>query len=104
MTGETDRKDKNEARKIAIVLVSLVIVALVAAILFIPSLADVSAAWFEPGLGLKTSAIIAFCISLVVVLVFAVVSGEGIVGEIQFILPGFLIFFLIFWLMVAWIF
>ena len=104
MVGETDNKDKNESRKIAIVLVALVILALVAALLFIPSLAEMSATAFEPGLGLKTSAIIAFGVSLVLMVVFALTSGEGVVGEVQFILPGFLLFFVIFWLMTAWIF
>jgi hypothetical protein len=37
-------------------------------------------------------------------LVFAVAAGDGLIGEIQFIIPGFFLFFVFFWLMLAWIF
>ena len=44
-------------------------------------------------------------VSLVVILVMAVVSGgDAIFGELPFTILGFLIFFVIFWLMIAWIF
>ena len=60
---------------------------------------------FAPGLGLKNAAIVSFAVSLVVILVMAVVSGgDAIFGELPFTILGFLIFFLIFWLMIAWIF
>ena len=60
---------------------------------------------FAPGLGLKNAAIVAFGVSLVVILVMAVVSGgDAIFGELPFTILGFLIFFLILWLMIAWIF
>jgi hypothetical protein len=36
--------------------------------------------------------------------VFAVSAGDGLLGEIQFILGGFFLFFVIIWLLVAWIF
>ena len=60
---------------------------------------------FAPGLGLKDAALISFAVSLVVILVMAVVSGgDAIFGELPFTILGFLIFFVIFWLMIAWIF
>lgn len=60
---------------------------------------------FAPGLSLKTAAIISFAVSLVVILVMAVVSGgDAIFGELPFTILGFLIFFVVFWLMIAWIF
>jgi hypothetical protein len=60
---------------------------------------------FAPGLGLKNAAIVSFAVSLVVILVMAVVSGgDAIFGELPFTVLGFLIFFVIFWLMIAWIF
>jgi hypothetical protein len=37
-------------------------------------------------------------------IVFAISSGDGLLGEIQFILGGFFLFFVIIWLLVAWIF
>lgn len=104
MVGEEDRKDKNESRKIAIVLVSLVVLVGVAAMLLLPSLAEFSASYLEPGMGLKTAAIVAFFVTVVLFLVFAVASGDGLLGELQFMLLGFFLFFVIFWLMIAWIF
>lgn len=104
MTGETDRKDKKEARVIAITLVVLVAVIAVGVLLLVPSMAEFSATYLEPGLGLRNSAIASFFVTLVVMVIFAVASGDGLIGELQFLLPGFLAFFLIFWLMIAWVF
>jgi hypothetical protein len=60
---------------------------------------------FAAGLGLKNAALISFGVSLAVILVMAIVSGgDAIFGELPFTIAGFLIFFVIFWLMIAWIF
>jgi hypothetical protein len=60
---------------------------------------------FSAGLGLKNAALISFAVSFVVILIMAVVSGgDAIFGELPFTILGFLIFFVIFWLMIAWIF
>ncbi|WP_347331748.1 hypothetical protein [Marinimicrobium locisalis] len=102
--GEADRKDKDESRKIAIVLISLVVVVGIAAMLLLPSLSEFAAAHLQPGLGLKTAAIIAFFVTVVLFLAFAVFAGDGLLGELQFMLLGFFLFFVIFWLMIAWVF
>lgn len=104
MVGQEDRKDKNETRKIAIVLISLVVLLGVAAMLLLPSLAEFATLHLEPGMGLKTAAIVSFFVTVVLFLVFAVASGEGALGELPFMLAGFFLFFVIFWLMIAWIF
>ena len=83
--------------------VPLIVLAL-AALLLLPALAELTATHFSPGVGLKTAAIISFFVTVLLMIVFALVSGDGLLGEVQFILVGFLLFFLIFWLMVAWIF
>jgi hypothetical protein len=60
---------------------------------------------FAAGRGLKGAAIVSFGVSLVLILVMAIVSGgDAIFGELPFTIAGFLIFFVIFWLMIAWIF
>ena len=60
---------------------------------------------FSAGLGLKDAALISFGVSFVLILVMAVASGgDAIFGELPFTILGFLIFFVIFWLMIAWIF
>lgn len=104
MASEPDRLDKNEARTIAIVLISSVVLVGVAAMLLLPSLSEFTSTHLAPGLGLKTAAIIAFFVTAVLFLVFAVAAGEGGLGELPFMLAGFFVFFVIFWLMLAWIF
>ena len=104
MTGEGDRKDKNESRRIAIALIATLIILGIGAALIIPDMTQGFATAFSPGLGLKEAAVIAFFITVAVLIVFAVVSGDGLLGELQFMIAGFLVFFLIFWLMIAWIF
>lgn len=104
MVGETDRKDKNESRRIAAVLIALVIVLCAGALLLLPGLSEIVTEHFSPGIDLRTAAIIAFFVSAVLMIVFAVASGDGLLGEIQFVIPGFLVFFVILWLMIAWIF
>jgi len=97
MTGETDRKDKKEASVIAIALVVLVVIIAAGVFLLVPSLAEFSAATLEPGLGLRNAAIASFFVTLVVMVIFAVASGDGLIGELQFLLPGFLVHALCIW-------
>jgi len=104
MAGEEDQKDKNESRRIAIVLVGLVVVTGVGLLLLLPSLAEVAAVHLEPGVGFKTAAVVSFFVTVVLFLVFAVAAGDGLLGELQFMLLGFFLFFVIFWLMTAWVF
>ena len=104
MVGEEDNKDKSESRKIAIALISLVIVLVVAILLMIPMLSEIVSVHLSPGLGLKDSAVISFFVTIIILIVFAISSGDGLLGEIQFILGGFFLFFVIIWLLVAWIF
>ncbi|QFY91180.2 hypothetical protein D5125_14490 [Magnetovirga frankeli] len=104
MTGQLDNQDKNESRRIAIILIALVAVLVAAALLMLPPLSDLIVLHLAPGLGLKDAAIISFFITLGLMLVFALASGDGLLGEIQFILGGFFLFFFIIWLMISWIF
>ena len=104
MTGESDNKDKNESRKIAIALISLVLVLFIATALMLPALTEIATTHLSPGLGIKDSAVISFFITVVLMIVFAISSGDGLLGEIQFILGAFFLFFVIIWLLMAWVF
>lgn len=104
MVGETDNKDKSESRKIAIALILLLIVLIVTVVLLLPVLTEIATVNLTPGVGLKDSAVISFFITIVVMIVFAVASGDGLLGEIQFILGAFFLFFIIIWLLIAWVF
>ena len=104
MVGETDNKDKTESRKLALVLISLVLVLVIAIAFLVPSFMEVFATYFSPGLGSRDAAVIAFFVTLITLIVFAVAAGDGFLGEIQFMLAAFFLFFLVAWLMIAWIF
>ncbi len=104
MGSDTDRKDKDESCKIAIALTLLVIVLSVAVLLMLPLLSEIVTIHLSPGLGLKASAVISFFVTIITLIVFAVAAGDGLLGEIQFILGDFLLFFLIIWISIVWIF
>ncbi|MEX0618863.1 MAG: hypothetical protein WDZ76_06875 [Pseudohongiellaceae bacterium] len=102
--GETDRKDKNESRKMLVVLIVLLLLLAIAALLIVPAVGNIMATHFSPGLGLRDGAVISFFVTVVLMIVFAVAAGDGLLGEIQFMIGGFLTFFFIFWLLIAWLF
>jgi len=103
-----DRRDSRVALRILLGfsgLVALFVALLVlAAATTLPGLSDWVAVTFDSGIGLKNAAITSAVISLTVMVVFALAAGEGLIGEIQFMIPGFFLFFVFFWLMIAWVF
>ena len=104
MVGESDQKDKNESRKIAIALIAMVVVLLAAAVLLLPLLTELSAVHLAQGLGLKNAFVISFFISIVLMILFTVAAGDGLIGELQFVIPGFFLFLIIIAFSLAWVF
>jgi hypothetical protein len=106
MPSPQDQRDRKEAARLllaAAVAILLLIVIGGVGIYFIMGIGESDP--FSVGLGLKNAAIVSFGVSLAVILVMAVVSGgDAIFGELPFTIAGFLLFFVIFWLMIAWIF
>jgi hypothetical protein len=106
MPSASDRHDRNEALRLFVVAAIALLLLIViggAGLYFLIGLGPSDP--FAPGLGLKNAALVSFGVSLVLILVMAVVSGgDAIFGELPFTVLGFLIFFVIFWLMIAWIF
>ena len=76
----------------------------VLAVSFLPSTSAWVVQFFDPGLGLKTASIIGFFVTIILFVVFAIAAGDGLFGEIQFMIGGFMAFWLIFTLMIAWVF
>ena len=100
----SDREDKRVARTTALLLV-LILIALVAGIVLLaPELFATLSPAFTEGVGLRTSAILSFFLTLVVMLLFTLAAGDGLIGELQFVLPAFFVFFLFFWLGIAGLF
>jgi hypothetical protein len=102
--------DRDRRRALRIVFGTSALVALLVALLALaaatslPALSEWVSVTFDEGIGMKAAAMWAAIVSVVVLLVFAVTAGEGIIGELQFMIPGFFLFFVFFWLMLAWIF
>ncbi len=72
--------------------------------LMLPLFGAFIASTFSPGLGLKNAAVIAFFVTTVTLVIFAFAAGDGLIGELQYMLAGFFSFFIVIWLMMAWIF
>ncbi|WP_029889713.1 hypothetical protein [Polycyclovorans algicola] len=102
--GEAEAKDRKAARTIGVVLLVLFVALAAGALMLYPMMASFVEVHFAPGLGLKQAAVIAFFITLAVFVVFAIAAGDGLIGELQYMLGGFMSFFVVVWLMVAWIF
>lgn len=97
-------KDQQEAIKI-VAGISVALLILVGLLVFIlPEATGIMHESLEPGLGLKDAAVIAFALTVVIFIVFAVVAGDGLIGELQFMIGGFSGFFVFLWLMLAWVF
>ena len=69
-----------------------------------PELARIVSDLFGGGMGFKDAAILSFFVTTILFVVFAVVGGDGLLGEIQFMLASYLGFFMVFWLLIAWVF
>jgi len=107
MAGQEDRRDRKEATRlfVAAALSLVLLVVIVGAGLYYFTEVMGPSDPFSEGLGLKNAALISFAVSFIAILIMAVVSGgDAIFGELPFTIVGFLIFFVIFWLMIAWIF
>lgn len=101
MANRADIEDRKLTARMFLGIV-VIVVLLGAALIFFagPVIAEAVA----PGVGLRGAAVVSFAVTLVVILVMALVAGEGIVGEIQFMIAGFAGFFTVLWLLIAWIF
>lgn len=96
--------DEKEARTLAIALVVLAVLLGIGAFFAMPMLVEFNQSHLAPGVGLKDAAVIAFIATVLVLIVFAVAAGDGLLGEIQFMLVGFFAFFAVLWLLIAWVF
>jgi len=98
--AESDRRDLR-------LLILLVVVALaVVAALFVFGtifIGDIGPA-ISDGIGLKTAALWGFGVTVALFVLFALVSGDSLIGELQFMLGSFFTFFVVITLLIAWVF
>jgi hypothetical protein len=97
-------KDQREAVRLLLALVAVVSLALIALLLLGPEAVRIGGGMFAEGLGLRDAAVLAFLLTVGVLVLFAVVAGDGLLGEIQFMIAGFAGFFCVSWLLIAWLF
>ena len=90
--------------KILALLLGAALAVLVIVLTFGGPLVSGVAAAFDEGIGLKTAAIWSFFITVALLLLFAVVAGEGLLGELQYMLGAFFSFFALITLLIAWVF
>ena len=80
MSGETERQDRREAWRIAVAVAVLLVIIAAGALFALPLISDFAAQHLTPGVGLKSAAIAAFVLSVILFVVFAVAAGDGLIG------------------------
>lgn len=93
----------SDLKLFAVIAVSAVVLVLLAAVYLLP-LGQDAVATINEGIGLKSAALWGFGTTVVLFILFAAVSGDSLIGEVQFLLGSFFGFFLILTLLIAWIF
>ena len=102
-TRDRKEEDRSDLKLLAIILVAVVAVLLVVGSLFLPMGQEVVTA-LNDGLSLKDATLWGFGVTVALFVLFAVVAGDGLIGEIQFMLTSFFVFFAVISLLIAWIF
>ena len=84
----------------------LVVVLIVVAALgyFGAPLLEATTTALAPGMGLKTGILWGFGVTVTLFILFALVAGDGLFGELPFMLGAFFLFFAVFSLLITWIF
>jgi len=94
---------RRDLRLLAILLGIALVVLLGLAILGVSFVGELGSA-FDDGIGLKTAALWGFGVTVALMVLFALVSGDSLIGEIQFMLGAFFTFFAVITLLIAWVF
>ncbi len=93
----------SDLKLFALIAVSAVVLVVLAAGFLLP-LGQEAVATMNQGIGLKSATLWGFGTTVALFLLFALVSGDSLIGEVQFLLGSFFGFFLILTLLIAWIF
>ncbi|MGE4219835.1 MAG: hypothetical protein AB7G39_10340 [Alphaproteobacteria bacterium] len=100
-SNREDIEDQRRSTRLFLAIAAAVVLAGALLVFFgFPILAE----HLEPGVGMKQAAVAAFIVTLAVFIVMAIAAGDGLLGEFQYMLAGFGGFFVVLWLLIAWIF
>lgn len=83
---------------------ALIGIAMMSSLWLLPQLQGWVSEHLSPGMGLKEAAIWAFGVALLTLVVLAIAAGDGLLGELQFMVGAFFLYFLWLWGFIAWIF
>jgi hypothetical protein len=96
-------QDRRELRLLIVLLLAAVVAIVLLGVYLLPAAVPMVDA-LEAGMGLKDAAPWAFGVTLGVLVLLALVAGDGLIGKIQFMLGSFFGFFLILTVLIAWVF
>lgn len=95
--------DRGDLKLLAIALLLAVLLLSAAAAFLLPAAAPLIAS-LNAGMGLKAAVPWGFGVTVGLFVLFALVAGDSLIGEIQFMLGSFFAFFLVLTLLLAWVF
>ena len=98
--GQADRSD---LRILGLLLAAALLLVLLVLVFGGPMAQGIASA-FSDGVGLKTAAVWSFVVTVALMVLFALVAGDSLIGEIQFMLGAFFSFFALITLLIAWVF
>lgn len=96
-------KNRGELKLLAIAILAALLLVVVVIAFFLPATTPVLASLGE-GMGIKESVPWGFGVTVGLFVLFALVAGDGLIGELQFMLGSFFSFFLVLTLLIAWVF
>ncbi|MTW21700.1 hypothetical protein [Allochromatium palmeri] len=95
--------NRGDLKLLAVVVLIAVLVLALLAVFLLPATTPIVGTLNE-GLGLRESVPWGFGLTVALIAFFALVAGDGLLGELQFMLSAFFSFFLILTLLIAWVF
>jgi len=94
---------RGDLTRLAVVVLIAVLVLALLVVFLLPAAAPIVGTLNE-GLGIREAVPWGFGLTVALIAFFALVAGDGLLGELQFMLGAFFAFFLILTLLIAWVF
>lgn len=85
-------------------LIGISLITLFVYFFIIPASTEIIAIHFTPGVDFKSAAVIAFFVTIAVIILFAFAGGDGLFGEVQYMFGALFSLFFVLWLFITWIF
>jgi len=95
--------NRGDLRVLGVLILAATVFVAVVALLLAPVGQDALAV-LSDGVGLKSAFIWGFGTTVALFVLFALVAGDSLIGELQFMLGSFFFFFVVLSLLIAWVF